>query len=324
MNPVERYYKIHQLLVTQEKISLKKMVEVMQVSRSTIMRDINAMRTYLGAPILWMPSPNEGYYYDPKSDLFELPGFWFNASELYALLASDRLLQSVSHGGLFTPYLEPVRRRIQDILQRNGMDPVRLARYFLIRSHGRTRTDLLSFQKIAQALQERRLLKITYLARSSNRQSSRRVDPQRLIHHRENWYLVAYCRQKQGLRTFSVDAVTSAFVEDEPCREMEEATLEQFLAQGFGIFMGTSDQEAVLCFSAERSRWVRDELWHPQQQGQTLEDGRYLLKLPFGDPTELIMEILRHGSHVQVLQPDSLRQRVIEQLQASLAHYEKK
>lgn len=275
-----------------------------EVSRATLMRDMAKMRDYLGAPIQWQPGPPEGYYYDKRAERFELPGFWFSASELYALLASDRLLQAVTPGGVLGPVLEPMRRHIQGILQRTGLDPAQVARLFLIRSHGRHRTDPLNFQHIAQALQERRLLALTYAARSSNRQSCRQVDPQRLIHHRENWYLVAYCRQKQALRTFAVDAVVAVELLDTPCREMREEELETFLARGFGIFMGQQgDQQALLRFSAERSRWVKDERWHPQQQGRLEADGCYLLQLPFGDPTELLMEILKHGSHVQVLSP---------------------
>lgn len=45
----------------------------------------------------------------------------------------------------------------------------------------------------------------------------------------------------------------------------------------------------MLCFAPERVRWVAGEIWYPQQQGVWRADGRYELRLPYGDPRELIL-----------------------------------
>ena len=39
-------------------------------------------------------------------------------------------------------------------------------------------------------------------------------------------------------------------------------------------------------------------------------DGRYELAVPYNDPQELIMDILKYGAEVEVLAPDELRQQV--------------
>ena len=59
----------------------------------------------------------------------------------------------------------------------------------------------------------------------------------------------------------------------------------------------------MLRFTPKRARWVADEHWHPQQQGRFLEDGRYELRIPYADPRELVMDILRHGADVEVVSP---------------------
>jgi proteasome accessory factor C len=71
---------------------------------------------------------------------------------------------------------------------------------------------------------------------------------------------------------------------------------------------------AVLRFTAERARWVANEEWHPEQRGEFLPDGRYQLSLPYADPRELIMDILKYGPDVEVVAPDSLRAAVAERL----------
>jgi predicted DNA-binding transcriptional regulator YafY len=66
---------------------------------------------------------------------------------------------------------------------------------------------------------------------------------------------------------------------------------------------------------------VAAEAWHPQQKARFEADGSYVLEVPFSDHRELAMDILRHGPHVEVLEPASLRVAVREQLAAALARY---
>ena len=87
---------------------------------------------------------------------------------------------------------------------------------------------------------------------------------------------------------------------------------------GFG---GKADKLAVLVFTAERARWVADEKWHPQQEARWLEDGRYELRIPYREPRELVMDILRHGSGVTVTAPDELAAAVRTELADALEAY---
>ena len=73
--------------------------------------------------------------------------------------------------------------------------------------------------------------------------------------------------------------------------------------------------------SEKVARWVAEENWHPAQQGRFLEDGRYRLDVPYSDPLELLMDILKHGNDVEVVAPRALRDLVAETLKASLMHY---
>jgi len=73
----------------------------------------------------------------------------------------------------------------------------------------------------------------------------------------------------------------------------------------------------VLVFTAERARWAAEERWHPAQRGRFLGDGRFELRIPYGDPRELVMDILKYGPDVEVVAPEELRQLVAERLRAA-------
>ena len=81
---------------------------------------------------------------------------------------------------------------------------------------------------------------------------------------------------------------------------------------------------AVLHFTPERARWVADEEWHPGQQRTYLPDGTYELRIPYRDPRELVMDILRHGSHVKVISPPTLVEEVMTAHRAALDRYKPK
>ena len=71
-----------------------------------------------------------------------------------------------------------------------------------------------------------------------------------------------------------------------------------------------------LRFSPERARWVAQEAWHPKQKGRFDADGYYLLDIPYADHRELLMDILKHGRHCEVLGPERLREAVAEEVVA--------
>jgi predicted DNA-binding transcriptional regulator YafY len=148
------------------------------------------------------------------------------------------------------------------------------------------------------------------------------VSPQRLVHYRDAWYLDAWCHTRRALRTFAVDRIRDANTISTRARDVPIPELDEHLASSYGIFAGKANKTAVLRFSAERARWVADERWHPHQVGQFLTDGRYELRIPYRDPRELVMDILRHGPHVEVAAPESLREAVGKSLKETLAQYE--
>jgi len=83
---------------------------------------------------------------------------------------------------------------------------------------------------------------------------------------------------------------------------------------------GPGARTAVLRFTPERARWVADETWHPQQKGR-MENGCYILEIPYSDDRELVLDTLKHGPDVEVLRPKSLRKKVLEQLLRAAGQY---
>jgi predicted DNA-binding transcriptional regulator YafY len=316
----DRIFELNRILQSaRHPVSRRRLEEELECSRATIKRIIEDMRLYLNAPIVYDRERN-GYCYDPSEGaMYELPGLWFNASELHALLTVQQLLADVQPG-LLDPVLKPLQKRIDDLLdlQKAGSEGLQ-GRVRMLQMA--SRRSGAAFQTVAGALAQRQRLRMRYYTRASERRDERDVSPQRLVHYRDNWYLDAWCHLREGLRTFAIDAIEEARALDESAVDVPEADVDAHFAASYGIFAGPAEHEAVLRFSPERARYVAKERWHRDQQGRMLDDGRYELRVPYGNPAELVMDILKYGPDCEVTGPPALRTAVAERLAAALQLY---
>lgn len=320
MDRFDRIFDLHKLLsAARHPVPRQRIERELECSRATAKRIIEAMRLYLNAPIKYHREQN-GYYYDrSEGGMYELPGVWFNSSELHALLSVQQLLENVQPG-LLKQQLSPLKNRIESLLKAQGMGGGSVSqRVRILRAASRPPGE--HFQTISSALARQRRLRIVYYQRSSDRSSERELSPLRLTYYRDNWYLDAWCHLRDGLRTFALDAMERARITPEAAVSLDESTLDQHFAASYGIFSGAAEQIAHLRFHPLRARWVSKEQWHPEQQGWHCDSGHYELKFPYGREDELVMDILRHGAEVEVLAPASLRQRVQQQLRSALDQY---
>jgi predicted DNA-binding transcriptional regulator YafY len=177
------------------------------------------------------------------------------------------------------------------------------------------------FQIIGSALIRRKRLIIRYHARGTDEVTEREVSPQRLVHYRDNWYLDAWCHMRHDLRAFAVDAIKLAQLLDLKAKDIDDQRMNDMVKSGYGIFSGDQVTWAELLFTPERARWVAAERWHPLQVGHTQEDGSYLLRVPYTDDRELIMDILKYGADCQVLEPSSLVDKVLAQIEQMQRNY---
>ncbi|MCG6896394.1 MAG: WYL domain-containing protein [Thiocapsa sp.] len=321
MDRFDRIFELNRILqAARYPVSRRRLQEELECSRATVKRIIEDMRLYLNAPIVYDREHN-GYRYDlAEGAMYELPGLWFNASELHALLTVQQLLKTMQPG-LLDQHLRPLQKRIGELLdlQRPGFDGL-AARVRVIQMGARRGGR--HFQTVAGALAQHQRLWIRYFNRGSDLHSEREVSPQRLVYYRDNWYLDAWCHLREGLRTFALDAIAAARPLSADAAQVKDAELEQHVASSYGIFAGVPDQVAVLRFSPERARWVSIEEWHRDQEGRFLEDGCYELRIPYSNALELTMDVLKYGPDVEVVGPAGLRDLVRERLRGALGQYE--
>jgi len=321
MNHLDRIYKLNEILANRRTPVARKDLETrLECSRATVNRLIQDMRLYLKAPIEYDRARN-GYYYDRSDNTpYELPGLWFNSSEIFALLTTHQLLSNVQPG-LLEPHVAPLIKRLQDILDRQPSDSREIGKRIRILQTAPRVADVDIFRKAADALLNRKKIKLLYHGRERDKTTERWISPQRLVYYRDNWYLDGWCHMSEGLRTFSLDRMHIVYVGDKAVN-IDERQLDEHFSDAYGIFAGKARHQAVIRFSKKAARWVADEHWHSRQVSNVLPSGVLELTVPYSDPRELVMDILKYGPDAEVLAPAELRNEVKARLRQALNLYQ--
>lgn len=315
---IERITKITRLIRRHGSVSMAKLKAELEISQASVKRDLEFLRDRLGCPLEWDRTQRGWVIRDDLADggRFELPGVWFNASEIFALLTMLHLVEGVQPG-LLEEHVGPLKSRLRSLLAEGTKSTDPIERKFKLIRFAPRKVESKHFQLVAGALLDGKRLHLRYLNRGRKEYTERTISPQQLVHYRENWMLDAWCHTRNAIRSFALEAVDDVRVVDEAALEVSQDKMQDHFRSGYGIFAGQAAHRARLKFTPERAQWVSKETWHHDQTSEHLEDGSYILEIPYSNDQELLMDLLRHSPEVEVLEPKELRKRLHEALCAA-------
>lgn len=295
-----------------------KLAAQFEISTKTAQRSIDYFRDRLNAPLEYVLSL-KGYHYTNSS--FQLPVTRISEDELLALLISRKLITEASAGSLAED-LESISRRLGSLLAANLPGRAKPEEAFSFRWKGISPTDPITFKAVTSALLLGKLLTFSYYSPTASNCTERTVEPHHMVNYMGNWHLIAFCHLRNDWRDFVLGRMTLTDVEGAAFQFRSVEEWRPYLANTFGIFQNRKSFNVVLRFTPERSRWVKGELWH-EKQGEVIEpDGSLVLSIPVSHEAEIMMEILKHGSQVKVLDPEWLRAKVIKEMESAVKKYQ--
>lgn len=323
MSDMERLHRIKYMIQARKCVPKQAFLDELEISDATFKRDLEYLRSRMNASIIY-DRFSGGYKFEKPQDeeKTELPGLWFSEKEATALVLMQHLLSSLDQGGLIGPHIEPLTAIIDGILGQTETTAKELRKRIKVLGMGSRKNTIENFSEIGAALLKRNRLDIEYYSKGKDELTHREISPQRLIFYRENWYLDAYCHMRKELRSFAVDGIRKAVLTNRKAEEVSEKQCQEHFSESYGIFSGKATQRAKLRFTPEHARWVSTENWHGQQVGNFDSEGHYILEFDYNQDPELIMDIMKHGSGVEVLAPAALKIRVKEELQKAMVNYQ--
>lgn len=308
---IERITKIVRFIRKRGSASMAFLKQELEVSEATLKRDFEFLRDRLGCPLEWNRTKRGWIIRDDSVDggRFELPGVWFDSSEVIALLTMLHLVEGVQPG-LLDDHVAPLKSRLRSMLAEGALSKRPIEQKLRLIHFAPRKVESKHFQLVASGLLNGIRLHLGYWNRDRREGSQRVISPQQLVHYRENWFLDAWCHRRNALRSFALDAIQTVKLLDERAIEVSAKEMEEHFRSGYGIFAGQATHRARLKFTPERAQWVGKETWHHDQTSEYLDDGSYVLEVPYSNDQELVMDLLRHSPEVEVIAPPDLRRKL--------------
>lgn len=297
---INRLFEIVYMLLDKERMTAKELANRFEVSTRTIYRDVEDLST-AGIPIYMSKGKNGGIslltdYVLNKTLLTE--------EEKINILSALQSLNALDESS------------VDDTLSK-------LSTFFGYKNQGFYEIDFDDwgnlikdqFEKSKQAIISKRLLSFDYLS-SLNRRSKRTVEPYKLWFKEKNWYLKAYCLEKNEVRVFRFSRMRNVEVLDkafEPKPEKLSNTIKQ--EQSY------ENIEIVMRIDSGSKYRVMDEF--SDSDIKQNKDGSFEVKIECIEDNWLYGYILSFGSSAKVISPPELRETIIDMIGEMSRNYSK-
>ena len=203
---IDRLIGILSVLLQCDKVTSQELAEKFEVSRRTILRDIESINI-AGIPIVSEQGQGGGI---SIMDGYKIDRTLLSSGDMQAILSGLRSLDSVSGTNRYRQLME--RLSADDAASVSADDPIII--------------DLSSWDKsaiadeielIKQAIEQRHLVMFRYY--SPIGESKRRIEPYHLIFQWSAWYVWGYCTEREDYRMFKLTRMTELAITDDRCEE---------------------------------------------------------------------------------------------------------
>ena len=177
---------------------------------------------------------------------------------------------------------------------------------------------------IISAMQESRVLEIIYRKYGEDEGEMFHVEPYAIKEYLRRWYVLGYCHERGAERVYALDRINSLSVTGWTFRMPDDYDVEDLYAQTIGIYRNDDlEPESIYLKVTEHPpNFMRDLPLHSSQMEIGPEGEGYvkfrIRVIPNGD---LMMELKRLCSDVEVLSPAWLRRQMADELQKAADKY---
>jgi len=298
-----RLFKIIYYLLNKGQATAPELAEKFEVSVRTIYRDVNAISS-AGIPIYVTTGRNGGIQ---LLDNYVLDKSLFSESERNEILSSLQSLLAVQYSSA-----DMLLHKLGAIFQIHLTDWIEVD---FSRWGSNVETERKLFNDLKQSILEKRQIVFDYY--SVGAKEMRQVQPLKLVYKDKTWYLYGFCLLRNNFRIFRLSRMKNM--------ALTKTYFKRIIEQGTTIFPSPNDFGTLidleLYFSLEVGFRLYDTLDNSAIQQQ--ENG-YRVNLILPENDWLYDFLMSFGDKVTIIQPRSLRQKIINRYEAALNHHRRK
>ncbi len=323
MQPLERQWTILRILAARRfGATVRELSDEFGVSQKTIRRDLILLEN-LGFPVGPQKGTHGRNHWVAAWDQ-DTPPLTFDFCEILALYLGRSLLEPLA-GTVIWDSAQSAFRRIKASLKEPALEylgqlSALIHRTSFHNSDYRLKAELLD--DLVVAIEDRLITHITYQSARSTEPVTYEVYPYGLIWHRGSLYLVAYSRDHDELRNFKLNRTSAVALESLKFQKSADFKLEDYLTGSLGVFHSNGPLRNVrIRFSPEVARYVQEHHWHHSQILTPQKDGSLLAEFQLASFEEVKSWVQSFGPNALVLEPEELRDEIVQELEKNLAAY---
>lgn len=311
-----RLFKIEQAIQNLNFPNVDKLCKELEVSRRTILRDIDELRNYYNAPIEF-DRINGGYYYSDKT--YFVKNMMLTESEIFAVTGILPLLERYNN----TPLKKTIEKVYETLSQM-------LPNQVEVQSSFTNDIEFIAdpvpiipeevFTAIFKATKLHKIMKFDYRFISATNWTPHELYPYKIYNQKNDWYILGYSPKHEKFATFTLSRMKNIELGEE-FKPDPNYTKKVHIDPNFGIWNNeTKPQKIELLFDKSINTYILERTWHKNQKCKQNDDGSVYLSFQSNQIQETLYWVLRFGSAVTVLNPPEL----VEQYKSEVRKMSKK
>lgn len=310
----EEKVKIHRILELDKEIRSGRypnstyLSKKFEVSRATIMRDIEFLRDRYDAPLEYDQIRN-GYYYSDNN--FFIQSVMLSEGELFTVSTIMPLLEQYKNTPLEESFKKIMGKITEMLPDKVSVDSSFMNDSIKFISDPLPKIDEEIFNKIFNASKLHKTIEYSYRSLSRQGYAKRKLNPYQVICQKGNWYICGYCHSHNDIRIYALSRIKDLVITEETFKADENFKIEKYIDPSFGIWTTTEEPEKIeLVFDRNINTYILERNWHATQEIAQNDDGSVYLSFMTNQFQETLHWVLSFGSSVKVLNPPKLAQAV--------------
>lgn len=306
-----------------------------RVSERTIQRDLELLQSS-GFPVSFDEDTFGKRFWRMPASFFNTGALNLSVNEAVSLHLAKRVLAPL-RGTHLADGLQSVLDRIQSLLPAQsmtyfeGLSDRLYVRPFAATDYG-GRAEMI--RSIDEAVQQDRVLEITYRSLWRGDTYATKCDPYGLVLHLDDLFLIGRSHRANELRIFKVSRIQAAKATEEAFERPEDFNLVDLFRSSFGIVRTEGPPVDIkVRFSGVAAAVVEERIWHDSQQLSWLPsettlfeegeraEGPLIARFQLAELAEFKRWLKGFGDGAEVLKPQWLRDEIRTELLAAAERY---
>jgi predicted DNA-binding transcriptional regulator YafY len=319
-----RQWTLLQTVARSRDSTISKLATRLEVSTRTIRRDLNALQeagfpiyddTIDGTKVWRLETRSLGLLARSGLTFSELCALYYSRALIECFAGTHVLADVQSALDKFEAALSPQMKKFLD----------RLPGVVTAKPRGAKKHDATTYEVIAKLLEailHQRVVVMRYYSQANRREKDYTVHPHRLVHAQGGLYLWAFVPAYGELRTFAVERIKRASLEEQTFIPIAELDSDPF-KHSMGAYRGAGapTSRVQIRFHPRLAPYIKERSWHPSQRLKERADGSVLLTMEVCDDYTLRSWILSFGRRARVMAPASLVDFISEELEQAGRQY---